>query len=34
MRSRFTDLSHTITEGMITLRGFPAPLICDFISHA
>ena len=33
MRSRFIDLSHTITEGMITLRGFPAPIICDFISR-
>ncbi len=30
---RFIDLSHAITEGMITLRGFPAPLICDFISR-
>src|SRR5437870_666424 len=32
-RARFVDLSHAITEGMITLRGFPAPVICDFISR-
>src|SRR5258706_11309323 len=31
--ARFIDLSHAITEGMITLRGFPAPIICDFISR-
>ena len=33
MRPRFIDLRHSITEGMITLRGFPAPIICDFISR-
>ncbi len=33
MSARFIDLSQTITEGMITLRGFPAPIICDFISR-
>jgi len=33
MSGRFIDLSQTITEGMITLRGFPAPIICDFISR-
>jgi arylformamidase len=32
-RAHFIDLSHTITEGMITLRGFPSPIICDFISR-
>jgi arylformamidase len=31
--SRFVDLSHTITEGLITYKGFPAPLICDFMSR-
>src|SRR5579872_1149106 len=30
---RFIDLSHTIVEGMITYKGFPAPLICDFMSR-
>lgn len=27
------DLSHTIEHGMITLKGFPAPLICDYLSR-
>jgi arylformamidase len=32
-RSTFIDLSHTIEHGMITYRGLPAPLICDFLSR-
>lgn len=32
-RSRFVDLSHSITEGLITYKGFPAPLICDYMSR-
>ncbi len=27
------DLSHTVTDGLITYRGLPAPLICDFLSR-
>ena len=27
------DLSHTVEDGMITYRGLPAPLICDFLSR-
>lgn len=27
------DLSHTIEHGMVTYRGLPAPLICDFLSR-
>jgi arylformamidase len=27
------DLSHIIENGMITYRGLPAPLICDFLSR-
>jgi kynurenine formamidase len=27
------DVSHTIEDGMITYRGLPAPLICDFLSR-
>ena len=27
------DLSHTIEHGMITYRGLPAPLICDFLTR-
>ena len=28
------DLSHTVEHGMITYKGLPAPLICDFLSRA
>jgi arylformamidase len=31
---RLIDVSHTIEEGMITYKGLPAPIICDFLSHA
>lgn len=31
--SKFIDLSHTIEEGMITYKGLPAPMICDFLSR-
>jgi arylformamidase len=31
--ARFLDLSHTIVHGMITYKGFPPPLICDFMSR-
>ncbi len=27
------DLSHTVESGMITYKGLPAPLICDFLSR-
>jgi arylformamidase len=27
------DLSHTIESGMITFKGLPAPLVCDYWSH-
>jgi arylformamidase len=27
------DLSHTIEHGMITYRGLPSPLICDYLSR-
>jgi kynurenine formamidase len=29
----FVDLSQTIEHGMITYKGLPAPLICDFLSR-
>src|SRR5262245_56616919 len=32
--SRLIDLSHTVEHGMVTYRGLPAPLICDFLSRA
>lgn len=31
---RLIDLSHTVEHGMITYRGLPAPVICDFLSRA
>ena len=27
------DLSHTVEHGMITYRGLPAPVVCDYWSH-
>jgi arylformamidase len=30
---RFVDVSHVIESGMITYRGLPAPLVCDFLSR-
>jgi arylformamidase len=30
---RLHDLSHTIEHGMITYKGLPAPIICDFLSR-
>src|SRR5260370_36041491 len=30
---RLIDLSHTIEHGLITYKGLPAPLICDFLSR-
>ncbi len=32
-RLRFIDLSHVVEDGMITYRGLPAPVICDFLSR-
>ncbi|WP_313949372.1 cyclase family protein [Leptolyngbya sp. FACHB-261] len=29
----FVDVSHTVEHGMITYKGLPAPLICDFLSR-
>jgi len=30
---RFIDLSHTISDGLITYKGLPAPIICDYLSR-
>jgi arylformamidase len=32
-QTRLIDLSHTIEHGLITYKGLPAPLICDFLSR-
>lgn len=31
--TRVIDLSHVIENGMVTYKGFPAPLICDYMSR-
>ncbi len=28
---RLIDLSHTVEHGMITFKGLPAPIICDYL---
>lgn len=28
--TRIIDLSHTVENGMVTYKGLPAPLVCDF----
>lgn len=33
MPHRLIDVSHTIEHGMITYKGFPAPVICDWLSR-
>jgi arylformamidase len=30
---RFIDVSHTVEHGMTTYKGFPAPVICDWLSR-
>src|ERR1051326_653517 len=30
---RVVDLSHTIEHGLVTYKGLPAPLICDYLSR-
>jgi arylformamidase len=32
--TRFVDVSHAVEHGMVTYKGLPAPLICDFLSRA
>jgi len=33
MNKKLIDLSHSIEHGLITYKGLPAPLICDFLSR-
>ncbi len=33
MGHKFVNLSHTIEDGLITYKGLPAPIICDFMSR-
>ena len=30
---RMIDVSHTVEHGMVTYKGFPAPIICDWLSR-
>ncbi len=30
---RLIDLSHSVEHGMITYKGLPAPIVCDFLSR-
>jgi len=33
MSARLIDLSHVVEHGLITYKGLPAPIICDFLSR-
>lgn len=32
-RSTLVDLSHTVEHGLVTYRGLPAPIVCDYLSR-
>ncbi len=32
-RNRLIDISHTVEDGMVTYKGLPAPVICDWRSR-
>lgn len=32
--SGLVDLSHTIRDGLVTYKGLPAPIICDYLSRS
>ncbi len=34
MSQRFLDLSHAVEHGVVTYKGLPAPVICDYLSRA
>lgn len=33
MAKKYIDLSHTIEDGLVTYKGLPAPIICDYLSR-
>lgn len=33
MKHTFIDLSHVIEDGVVTYKGLPAPIICDYLSR-
>src|ERR687894_2322336 len=32
-RREIIDVSHAVEDSMITYKGLPAPVICDYLSH-
>ncbi|MFQ5569305.1 MAG: cyclase family protein [Rhodothermales bacterium] len=30
---RFIDVSHTVEDGLVTYKGLPAPIVCDYLSR-
>jgi kynurenine formamidase len=32
-RAGYIDLSHTVYDGLVTYKGLPAPVICDYLSR-
>lgn len=32
-KARYIDLSHTVYDGLVTYKGLPAPVICDYLSR-
>jgi len=32
-RARMIDLSHEVAHGLVTYRGLPAPIICDYLTR-
>jgi kynurenine formamidase len=33
LQKLFIDLSHTIEHGLVTYKGLPAPIVCDYLSR-
>ncbi len=33
MSGKLIDVSHTVTDGLVTYKGLPAPVICDYLSR-
>ena len=33
MSQKLIDVSHTVAHGLVTYKGLPAPIICDYLSR-
>ena len=33
MSQKLIDVSHTVADGLVTYKGLPAPIICDYLSR-